>query len=192
MELRSIADNEFMEIEEMETLLGAKTFTDVDADRLIRIFKAIDADRAKFKDLATRQIEDIKARAAAKEEKYHKELESIALQLKTFAETQKTKDTKTQRKYQSLSGDVIIKKGAADIKADTAALLQAIEGYPVFTDTDYTEFIKVETVKKLDWRGLKARLSITDTGAIFDRETGEVLELEGVSIETKPESVEIK
>lgn len=185
-ELRAIAENELMEMEEVEALLQEQTFTEEDADRLIRIYKAIEKDKQRFKDLADRQKAELERRYQLKAEKYDQELTSIVLQLGNFAEGQKMKETKTQKKYQLLSGDIIIKKAVKQLKADNEAVLQAIEG------TEYHGFKRVETKVSLAWSDLKKRLDFTDDGLIIDKETGELIELAGLTVEEKPGSIEIK
>lgn len=184
IELRAIADEELMEIEEVEGLLQEQTFTEEDADRLIRIYKAIERDKLRFKELAEKQKAEIEHRYQMKAEKYDKELESITLQLKAFAEGQKMKETKTQKKYQLLSGDIIIKKPVKQLTADKEILLQSITG------TEYNNYKRVK--EEVAWSDLKKRLDYTDDGLIIDKETGEIVNLEGLSVEEKPGSVEIK
>ena len=186
IELKNIAEEELMEIEEVEELLHGEEveFSEEDADRLIRIYKAVQKDKLRFKELADRQAAEIKRRYELKAEKYDQELGSIALQLGKYAESQKMKETKTQKKYQLLSGDIIIKKAVKQLKADNDTVLQAIKG------TEYDAFQRVKT--ELAWSDLKKRLDFTDDGLILDTETGEIVEIQGLTVEEKPGSIEIK
>ena len=55
-----------------------------------------------------------------------------------------------------------------------------------FKEQGESEFVKVETIEKLDWNGYKNRLFISDSGDVLDKETGEIVT--DVSIEvSKPE-----
>lgn len=181
-----IAANELMELDELDSIMQNEDteITDQDADRLIRIYKAIAADKERFRQLKEKQVEELTARYELKAEKYDKELGGIALQLQKFAQGQKMKETKTQAKYQLLSGDIIIKKPVKQLKADNAALLEAING------TEYSGYVRIKT--EVAWADLKKRLDFTDDGMILDKETGEIIELAGLSVEEKAGGVEIK
>lgn len=183
----AIAEEELMELEEMDALLQSENteMTEEDADRLIRIYKAIQSDYARFEALATRQKQEIERRFRLKADKYENELSSIALTLQAYAEKQPVKETKTQKKYQLLSGDIIIKKPSADLVAeDKQLLLESIRN----TRYEYCKQTKVE----LMWAQLKKALDFTSDGTIVDKETGEVVDLPGLSVQEKPGSVVIK
>lgn len=185
--LKQFAEEELMELEEVDAMLHqeeARDMTEEEADRLIRIYKAVLADYERFQSLAKRQKEEIDRRLRLKAEKYDAELVNIALTLQSFAEKHKMKETKTQKKYQLLSGDIIIKKEVPQLIADKDTLLQAITG------TEYSGYVR--TKQEVAWSDLKKRLDFTDDGMILDKETGEIVELEGLSVEVKSAEIIIK
>ena len=90
----AIAEEELMDIEEMDALLQSENseMTEEEADRLIRIYKAIESDYQRFEALANRQKQEIERRFRLKADKYENELASIALTLQAYAEKQKVGD----------------------------------------------------------------------------------------------------
>lgn len=181
-------DNEWMDPEEMEimdkTMVEETVLTENDADRLIRIYKGIKADLQRFRSIADGHIKEIEREYELKEKKANANMENILLQLKKFAESKPMKESKTQKKYQLLSGDIIIKNPVKQLKADNDVVLAAING------TEYNNYVRSKTV--LAWDLLKKRLAFTNDGLIIDNETGELVDLDGLTVEEKPGSIEIK
>ena len=111
------------------------------------------------------QIEKAKARMNAT-------VERMTTYLREYGEIVPAKETDTQRSYKFPGGKMIWKKEHREYRHDDAVVLEGLKR------DGRTEYIK--TVEKLDWAGLKKEISVT----------GELPE--GVTMETVPESFEVK
>lgn len=60
-----------------------------------------------------------------------------------------------------------------------------------FLGCEWLPFVKTKEVKDFDWSAFKARLVITE-GGIIDTETGELVEVEGLTVKEVPEEVQVK
>lgn len=93
-----------------------------------------------------------------------------------------TKKTKTKISYKLPTGELILKHQEPEYKRDDKAVIAWLE-------QNSGEYVKVE--KKLDWAGLKKKLTVSGNGCI-DASTGEVVPgIEVVEREDKF-SVEVK
>lgn len=152
-------------------------------DSAIEQVKDINEEINKLKDILDKRTNDLKLQFENKKESLLKQNQFLLTTLGEFARTQKLKKTKTQSKYTSLAGDVVIKHAKQNPKKPDKNKIDKIEKV-------YPELIEVEEVKKLNWRELKSRLIIQD-GKVFDKETGE--DVSGlVDIEVKGEEVLVK
>lgn len=80
--------------------------------------------------------------------------------LRDYAEMVPMHETKTQRSYPIPGGKMVFKKATTKLEHDDAVILQTLK------DQGRDEYIKVVTVEKLDWAGLKKKIS--ETGEIID------------------------
>ena len=106
--------------------------------------------------------------------------------LNEYMNTVKCKSTKTQSTYQLLTGKLVRKHQSTDYKRDDAALLPWLAEH-------HPEWVK--TTQSVDWKAVKGALDIVnpedfDEPIICIGSTGELVD--GVSIEMKPESFDIK
>lgn len=105
-------------------------------------------------------------------------------ELKVLMSTVPKSETKTQFKVSLLCGDVILKKADKDYDKDTKKLLQwALEN-------NLAEFVR--TKQEFDWAKFKATLEIIDDGIIINKETGEVMNMDGLGTKDVPEELVIK
>jgi hypothetical protein len=126
------------------------------------------------------QLKDI----ADKFEQKKKEIEfEIASALDILIEKGVTLDsTKTQRKFKSVSGDVVIKNAAKTINKNEEVLLNYLKkNRPEYVTTTVTEVI--------NWRDYKKLLSFDSGGNVIDRDGNPV---DGIKVETKPEVLMIE
>ena len=95
-------------------------------------------------------------------------------------------ETKTQYKVALLCGDVILKKAKKDYDKDTNKLLQwALEN-------NLEEFVKTKQTQEFDWATFKATLEIIEDDVIINKETGEVMNMDGLGTKDVPEELVIK
>ena len=100
--------------------------------------------------------------------------------LRDYFESVPHRSTKTMEAYDLPHGRLSIGFVTKKMIPDKEAILAR------FKEQGESEFVKVETIEKLDWNGYKNRLFISDSGDVLDKETGEIVT--DVSIEvSKPE-----
>lgn len=105
-------------------------------------------------------------------------------ELKVLIDAVPKSEAKTQFKVSLICGDVILKKAYKDYDKDPKKLLQwAIEN-------NLAEFVR--TKQEFDWTTFKATLEIVDDGVIINKETGEVMNMDGLGTKDVPEEVVIK
>ena len=84
-------------------------------------------------------------------------------------------DTKTQKKVTLLNGDVVIKKATQTIDYDKSKLLAWAE------EKGMDGLIATKETKDFKWADFKKQLAVTD-GGIVDIETGELVNIEGLTV----------
>lgn len=105
-------------------------------------------------------------------------------ELKVLMGTVPKSETKTQFKVSLICGDVILKKADKDYDKDPKKLLQwALEN-------NLAEFVR--TKQEFDWDKFKATLEIIEDGVIINKETGEVMNMDGLGTKDVPEELVIK
>lgn len=169
-----------VEIDERVTAIQAQM------DERVYEIRMLDREEAELQALLDARIEEIRASFAGKVEKIGSRREQLTSELRVLFEQVPSKETKTQAKVTLLSGDVVIKKPSLKLDYDKKILLENAE------TTGLKEYITTKEVKDFDWAGLKAKLTIQDDGSIVNTETGELLEIEGLSVLPVAEQVVIK
>ena len=105
-------------------------------------------------------------------------------ELKVLMGTVPRSETKTQFKVSLICGVVILKKADKDYDKDPKKLLQwALEN-------NLAEFVR--TKQEFDWATFKATLEIIEGGIIINKETGEVMNMDGLGTKDVPEELVIK
>lgn len=102
-----------------------------------------------------------------------------------FYEVPASSDTKTQKKVTLLNGDVVIKKATQTIDYDKSKLLAWAE------EKGMDGLIATKETKDFKWADFKKQLAVTD-GGIVDIETGELVNIEGLTVKEVPEEVQVK
>ena len=155
-----------------------------EADKYIEIYKNNEAELKKHKNILEKRKHDLELSYKAIEEKINAENKKILEVLEEFAKRQDDlKSTKTQDKWESLSGNVVIKKPVAKVNKPPKKQEEIIKEH-------YPEFFVERIEEHFDWANLKKRIIIQD-GVAYDKETGE--ELTGIIDVTITESkTEIK
>lgn len=157
------------------------------ADRYIREYKELEKEKDKFKEIAKQEKQHIESTLEYKLKRIQEQQQDIEITLKEFAKDREDlKEAKTQFKYTSLSGEVVIKKDSTKILKDDKVLdLQQIK------KSDFKHFVTVEQKEKLNWADMKRLLVIKDNN-IVNSETGEVVKLKGLELEEEKGKVIIK
>lgn len=100
--------------------------------------------------------------------------------LEAYFGTVPTHNTKTQRKYTLPSADLVVKLKEPKWEHDDEKLLPWLES------NEYKDAIKVK--KEVAWSKAKEHLVVDGTGAVCDKETGEVCE----AVKAVPQEPEFK
>lgn len=171
-------------IEELDEQINPANLESWKIDSMIDTVKENRAEISKLKEIADKRIEEIKVIFENKKEKLEKQNSYLLTTLAEYAKLQSNlRKTKTQFKYTSLSGDIIIKRPKKNFVKPKDDKLDEIE-------KSYPELIETETKKKLKWADFKKNL-IEQDGRIFDKETGEDL-TNIIETEEKPEEYDVK
>ena len=122
-----------------------------------------------------------KNQLAAAKDRHEQTVSFFNGKLARYMETVPARETKTTRKYELASGELVITKEKTDFKAtDNEALLGWCQ------ENDPT---LVKVVLEPAWATVKKRLQATDAG-IVDTETGTIVD--GVELVTKPAEFKVK
>lgn len=155
-------------------------------DEKVYEIRMLDKQESELNALLEVRIEQIEASHREKKERIGSRREQLKSELRVLFEQVPSKDAKSQSKVTLLSGDVVVKKPFLDFEPKKDILLKNAE------INGLSDFVKTKEVKDFDWAGLKKMLRIQEDGSIIHTETGEVLEIEGLSVVTKPEQLVIK
>lgn len=159
--------------------------SDIEADRLIEEIKEEKLEFQRLEELAAQKIEAIHVEIERKRVSHENNIGFKIAQLRAYFNTIKPKETKTQKKYPLISGELILKKETPKIDHDDTKILEWCR-----TENQEKYIKKIET-EKLDWTRLKKELEISgDT--IINKGTGEIIECEGIKVITVPEQFDIK
>ena len=154
------------------------------ADIYIREWKELEAEKNKFKEIAETEKKYIDSKLEFKLKRIKEQQQDIEMTLQEFSSHREDlKETKTQFKYTSLSGEVVMKKDMLKIKQNLD-----IEDVK---KSDFKHFITVEQKEKLNWADMKRLLVIKDKN-IINTETGEIVNLKGLELEEEKGKVIIK
>src|SRR5690625_2334236 len=142
------------------------------------------AELGKLREIKDKRIDEIEHSYNLKKEKLEKANEYLITTLGEFAKSQDDlKETKTQKKYTALSGDIIIKKSKRNFLKPEKKHTDTIESI-------YPDLVVENTTKKIKWAELK-KLLVEQDGKIYDKEAH--ADLTGlVGIEEKPEEFDVK
>lgn len=153
-------------------------------DEIVEELKAIEVSEAERKAILLERIQKLTEQSEDKGVCAGARKRHLQEELKVLMDTVPKSETKTQYKVALLCGDVILKKAKKDYDKDTNKLLQwALEN-------DLAEFVR--TKQEFDWAKFKATLEIIDDGIIINKETGEVMNMDGLGTKDVPEELVIK
>lgn len=172
----------FLDIEEEQKEVW-KIDNDLSADWSLDKIREAQAEHQRFEMVAKAKIKQIQEALNKSKESMEGTVGFFQGKLLEYFATIKPKETKTQMKYTLPSGNLILKKGKLDFDYDKDKLLTHAK------ENKMIELIK--TKEEFDWAGFKKCLKINET-MILNSETGEVVEIEGLTIKTKPEEFKVE
>ncbi|MSS44474.1 hypothetical protein FYJ27_12415 [Anaerosalibacter bizertensis] len=178
----SIADR-FLSIDEEEKDVW-KVKDDLAADWCLDKIRESKAEYNRLEAVSKAKIQQIQELLKKEKEKADREIGFFESKLREYFETVETQDTKTLKKYKLPSGELKLKKPQAIFKYNKKKLSEVADKYE-----NMQEYVKIK--KDFDWAGFKNNLIISD-GNIINKNTGEIVEIDGLSIEEKPEDFKVE
>lgn len=95
------------------------------------------------------------------------------------------KETKTQKKVELVSGDIIVKNKKIKLVPNKEKVIEEIrEAYP--------EFIKHSEIETLEWCKMKEEVQIDNSGKVFIDRDGEQIYLRGIEVHFEEEEMVIE
>lgn len=157
----------------------------VEMDNIIEQIQELEQEQEKLEAIYAAKQELLKFQYEQASNKCQKDIDNLKFLLKILAGQVPYKETKTQRKVKLLAGDVVIKKESKKIAHNDKKLLEwAIENKE-------EEYIKRKETLSFDYTSFKKDLKI-DNDKIINLNTGEVVEIDGLGVETNLETLMIK
>ncbi len=151
-------------------------------DTLVEEIKNLQAQIDSWDEQLKIKVQEVTARVNEEKNKLQRAIDYNKSQLEVAFNNAEYKETKTQKKIQCISGDVVVKKAVQKIECDKDKLLTYVK------EKKLNNFIEVkESVK---WADFKKTLSITGDNIVDS--AGEVLNIDGLNIVTSEEKLEVK
>ena len=152
------------------------------ADWAVRKIHEERAENKRLHDIAEEQTARIEEKIAMADRRLESRTAFLMHRLSEYFGKVPHKETKTQSKYQLLSGTLVMTREKVSIeKEDDSVLLNYLK------NSGYKEYIK--TKEEPVWGEFKKRLIAVD-GKVIDFETGD--EVSGVKANTKPATFDVK
>ena len=169
-----------IEMENVQVIIN-----DIDADRIIEVIKEEKADFLRLEELAAQKIEAIHEEIERKRVAHENSVGFKVAQLRAYFNTITPKETKTQKKYSLLAGEMVLKKPISKLDHDDKKLIEYCKS------ANQEKYIKRIETEKLDWSNFKKDLEINGD-VIIHKETGEIIDCDGINVIEVPEQFEIK
>lgn len=157
----------------------------VEMNMLLEEIKELDFSLAELREMFILQSEELKGRFEEKQLSLTTKREKLRDHLKFLFEQVPQHETKTLKKVELLSGDVVVKKPKEDFEKDADTLLEWAQV------NKREELINRKEVLSFKWADFKKSLVATEDG-IVDVETGEILNIKGLKSIVKEEELEVK
>lgn len=172
--------DENLDVEEKETW---KIDTDILADWALDKVREIQADHKRFEIVAKERISQLQMQLDKDKERAANETSFFESKLREYFESVDKKETKTQLSYKLPSGVLKMKKSKLDFDYDKDKLLSYAK------ESELKDLIK--TSESFAWAEFKKKLTVQGN-SIINKETGEVLEIEGLGIIEKPSEFKVE
>jgi len=179
-----VAEVEELQEEGQEEQQGWRIENDLMADWAIEKIKRYRAELERKKRLAEEKIRQVQEWIAKEEEKIGRHIGFFEYKLHEYfisLDPSLLKKTKTQSKYELISGSLKIKKRTPEIKRDNQELVNWLE------ENKLNKYIKTE--KFPIWAELRKKIKIVGNQAVYP-ETGEIIP--GITVEQRPDEFMIE
>lgn len=177
--------DEFLDIQEDENEVW-KVEDDLSADWCLDKIRESQAEYRRFEMVANTKIQQIQEALIKEKKKADDEISFFESKLREYFENveQNSKETKTQRSYKLPSGALKLKKAKIDFDYDKTKLVEVAD-----TIENMKDYIKIK--KDFNWAEFKKNLKINGN-SIVNKETGEIVEIEGLRLIEKPEEFTVE
>lgn len=142
-------------------------------------------EKEEFNALCDAQEAEIAQKRSERNMKWDTEIAYIDGQIRGYHSLAEPKETATFSKVELISGTVKVKKAKGDYDKDLDKLLDWARA------NGREDLIETRETHRFKWAEFKATLSI-QTNSVIDRETGEVLVIDGLTVTEKPEELIIE
>lgn len=175
--------DDYLDIQEDEKETW-KIEDDLKADWCLDKIRECKADYNRFEMVAKAKIQQIEQALQKEKKKMENETNFFESKLREYFGTVKTKDTPTLKKYKLPSGELKLKKAQTTFDYDKEKLVEVAD-----KNENMKKYIKIK--KDFDWANFKKNLMINDKN-IINKNTGEIIEVDGLNIKEKPEEFIVK
>lgn len=172
--------DESLDVEEKEEF---KIDSDILADWALDKIKEVESEFKRFESVAKEKISLLQIKLDKEKEQMENNRSFFESKLREYFEEVDKKETKTQLSYKLPSGNLKMKKGKMDFDVDRKKLLEYAK------ENKLEELVKVS--ESFAWADFKKELAIQGN-IIVKKETGEVVEIEGLSITEKPSEFKVE
>lgn len=172
--------DENLGVEEREVF---KITSDILADWALDKIREIQAEYSRFELVAKERIDQLQIKLDKEKEVMENDKSFFEAKLREYFETVDKKETKTQLSYKLPSGNLKMKRSKVDFDYNKDELL------------NYAKANKIEdlikTTESFAWAEFKKKLDIQGS-SIVNKETGEIVEIEGLSVIEKPSEFKVE
>ncbi|MDA3731547.1 host-nuclease inhibitor Gam family protein [Niameybacter massiliensis] len=155
-------------------------------DEIIAEINVINEQRVELEAVFNERVRLIKEQWEDKDLLQYTRIRHLEEELKVLMDTVPKAETKTQFKVSLLCGDVILKKATKKIDYDKKKLLD----YALANNL--MEYVSTKEVQDFKWAEFKSELDILEDDVIIIKETGEVVNIDGLGVIEVPEELVIK
>lgn len=155
-------------------------------DEIIAEINVINEQRVELEAVFNERVRLVKEQWEDKDLLQYTRIRHLEEELKVLMDTVPKAETKTQFKVSLLCGDVILKKATKKIDYDKKKLLD----YALANNL--MEYVSTKEVQDFKWAEFKSELDILEDGVIIIKETGEVVNIDGLGVIEVPEELVIK
>ena len=172
--------DENLNIEETEVW---KVTDDLNADWCLAKIKELQVDFDRFEIVAKERIALLQNKLDKEKKATENSKSFFESKLREYFEEVDKKETKTQLSYKLPSGNLKMTKTKLDFEQDKEKLLQYAK------DNNLDDLIKIS--ESFAWAEFKKKLTIQGN-SILNKETGEVLEIEGLKVKEKQSQFKVE
>jgi len=160
--------------------------TDLEVDNLIEEVINLNEEKARLKDLTEKKIKSLKNKYEELEYDLDNKIKNLEDQISfEINNCNDRKETKTTLKKKFISGEVVITKAHKTIENPN------LKGEEARKIEEFKDHIEPETVYNFKWGELKKKLTLTESGKVVNKETGEDF-TSVLTVADVPEKISIK